>query len=105
MAIVVIVTGVRMQEVYYDGDYLYVERAFSSTTYDLKKVRRLNGCYYANDWSFQIEFFQDRGSILKIDYLPPRREARYFKWNREFIGTSKEFARRIKELQGPNVQH
>lgn len=99
MAIVVIVMAVGTREVYFDRDHLYVDRAFSTSTFDLKKVRRLKGCYNAIDWYFQIEFFQERGSILKIDYLPPRREARFFKWNEEFVGASKEFARRIKELQ------
>jgi hypothetical protein len=89
-------------EIYFDRDHLYVERPFSTVTYDLKKVRRLNGCYAPADWAFQIEFFPDRGSSIKVNYHPPRREAWFFKWNKEFSGASKAFVDHIKALQELN---
>jgi hypothetical protein len=102
MAILLIVQAVRGKEVYFDKDQLYVT-GWQSATYDLKKVRQLNGCYNELDRTFQIEFFPEKGSIRKINYYPSRREVRHFWWHKEFIGVSKLFDEKIKEL-GPSAK-
>lgn len=85
-------------ELSYNNDYLIVETVFKARKYDLRKVKSINGCYGAADWTFEIEFYPEKGSSLKIEYLPSRNERMYFLIHDAFIGRSKAFEDKIREL-------
>lgn len=88
-----------MKEIFYDEKYLYVNSLFKTTKYEMKNVHRLNGCYGSADRTFEIEFFPERGSILKLNYVPPRAERFHYIWKDEFSGRALRFKERLRELQ------
>jgi hypothetical protein len=87
-----------MKDVFYSKQFLYVETIFRKEIHDLKKVRRLNGFYHARDITFEIEFYYEKGSILKIEYIPPYSERQHYIWRDEFAGRALAFQNMLKEL-------
>lgn len=86
----------------YDETHLYVTKFSKSKKYDLRKVRRINGCYGGGDRTFQVEFYPERGSALKINYVPPFRERMHYLAYNELTGRAKAFADHLREIQPSN---
>lgn len=74
----------KLRQLAFDETYLYVKDFRTESKFSLDSIRAVNSASILSmDPFFEIEFYPHRGSIRKIDFLPPFSEH----WHYSLTGT------------------
>ena len=88
----------KLHQVEYDDQKLYLKKWFKEETIDFSNIKSLNeGELTGFDPFFEIEIFNEYGGTRKIDFMPSIFECLHYFFNKKLIGGLLDFKKQLRD--------